>query len=520
IVNVASPSIQRGLGADFSSLQFVLAGYSLAYAVALIVGGRLGDRFGHKRVLWVGVAGFTSASFLCGIAVDVPMLVVVRVLQGLSAAMMVPQVLSLIQLHYPPEKRAGVFGLYGASQGIAAATGQLIGGGLLWWNPAELDWRLVFFFSVAIGAAILCMLPFVDDSKSDSGVKLDWTGAGWVTVGLLMLLYPLVQGQKEGWPAPLLVCLALSVPVLGAFAWYESRLGRSGGAPFMNVDLFRQRRFTIGMLVVFTLLCSQSANFFLTPYVLQMGLGFTALQTGLVILPMGIGYFFASMYSAKATAKFGRLYLVLGASLVPASYVLFAVTVHLTGTAFQGYEYIPALALLGFGQGAVAAPLTTVILSKIDRKDAGSASGIVATGMQTAFAVGIALIGIALLNLLASHSDAVGSRFSQQLRAGLMQMEVKATEAERLARKFERCYVHAGSAGEAGDARPYCERGTDDSVEAEALLRSIAKQASASNYARAFEICLYGLAGFTAFMLPLILALTRSDGRRMKESAP
>ncbi|MBW7460578.1 MFS transporter, partial [Paenibacillus sepulcri] len=291
-------------------------------------------------------------------------------------------------------KRASVFGLYGASQGIAASSGQLIGGLLLYWNPWDLDWRMVFFFSVPLGLIILSMIPFIQESKEPVKTRLDLSGAVLIAAGLLMLVYPLVQGQKEGWPALLIISLIMSVPVLAVFAWFEKRLLKHGRVPFMNVQLFRHKMFTVGMLIVFILLCSQAAFFLVTAYLLQVGLGFSALKAGSVILPMGLGYFAASLMSSRISARIGPHVLTIGSALTVLGFLTLALSVHATGIGFNGYKWIPALAVLGIGQGFVAAPITNIVLSKIRPGDIGSASGILTTGMQVAFAIGIGLIGI------------------------------------------------------------------------------------------------------------------------------
>jgi len=174
IVNVATPSIQKGLGASFADVQFMLTGYTLTFAVLLIIGARLGDRFGRRRMLFIGVALFTIASLLCSLSPQVSMLIAWRVLQGVGAALFMPQVLSLIQANYPPERRGAVFGMYGATQGIAATAGQVIGGLLLRMDLWDLEWRAVFLISVLFGALILALIPFIPESGSPDRAGLDW----------------------------------------------------------------------------------------------------------------------------------------------------------------------------------------------------------------------------------------------------------------------------------------------------------------------------------------------------------
>ncbi|SDD84054.1 drug resistance transporter, EmrB/QacA subfamily [Paenibacillus sp. UNCCL117] len=409
IVNVATPSIQKGLGASFTDVQFILTGYTLTFAVLLIMGARLGDRFGRRRMLFVGVALFTVASLLCGLSAHVGMLIAFRVLQGVGAALFMPQVLSLIQANYAPERRGAVFGMYGATQGIAATAGQIIGGLLLRMNVWDLEWRTVFLISVLLGALILALIPFIPESGSPDRAGLDWIGAALAATGLLMLVYPLVQGQREGWPAGLVVSLLLSAPVLALFTWYERRLLRRGRLPFMNVDLFRHKVFTFGILVVLLLMSSQGAFFLVAAYMLQLGLHFSPLQAGLVIMPMGLGYFLASLFSSRVTAKLGAHVLTVGSILTTAGYLLLGWAVRTTGGSSDIGVWLPALTALGIGQGLVAAPLTNIVLAKIRTADIGSASGVMTTSIQIASTIGIALIGIVWLNALEAHTGSVSA---------------------------------------------------------------------------------------------------------------
>ncbi|MCZ8512224.1 MFS transporter [Paenibacillus filicis] len=513
IVNVATPAIQRGLQSSFSGVQFVITGYTLAYAVALIIGGRFGDRFGRKKMLLLGVAGFTLASLFCGLAPGVEFLVMARILQGLSAALITPQVLSLIQVNYPPEKRGAVFGMYGATQGIAASSGQMIGGLLLRIDPWGLDWRTVFFFSVPIGIVILALIPLIGESKQSAGSKLDWFGAVLVAAGLLLLVYPLVQGQKDGWPISLIVSLILALPALATFVWFEKGLIRRSREPFMNVDLFRQRVFSLGMLIVFLLLCAQAAFFLVTAYLLQIGLGFTALKAGTVILPMGIGYFLASLWSSKAVSRFGPHVLTIGSILTFLGYLSLALFAHLTGTSLIGYEWLPVLAVLGFGQGLIASPLTNIVLAKIRKDDIGSASGILTTGMQVAYAIGIAVIGVIWLNALNYHADTVSREVGLQLRQSLPSNTVTMGQNDALIQAFQTCYPVLVRENDPASVEPEC-RPASFLAPAKQLYENSVRQANAQNYMDSYILCLYVLAAISACIFPLVLALARSGKKR------
>ncbi|GAA3230597.1 hypothetical protein GCM10020256_44440 [Streptomyces thermocoprophilus] len=201
IVNIAIPSIQEEAGATFSQIQWITAGYALAFAAGLITGGRLGDIHGRKRLFLVGIGGFTLASALCGFAVNPEMLVASRILQGGMAAMMVPQVLSIVHATFPAEERGKVFGLFGAIVGLGAVSGPLLGALLTEWDLFGLAWRPIFLINLPVGiAGLLLGSRFITESRAPRALKLDLVGVALVTLGLLMLLYPLTRGRELGWP--------------------------------------------------------------------------------------------------------------------------------------------------------------------------------------------------------------------------------------------------------------------------------------------------------------------------------
>lgn len=507
-MNVAVPSLQRSLHASFADVQFVMTGYTLAYAVILIIGGRLGDRFGRKKVLWIGVAGFTLTSLLCGLSPEVNLLILLRIFQGLCAALITPQVLSLIQVNFPPAKRGTVFGLYGATIGLSASTGQAIGGLFLHWNPWGLEWRMLFFFGFLIGTVILLMISPIRESKEPHSFKLDWTGALIVAAGLFMLVYPLVEGVKEGWPLAINICLILSLPVLAVFVWYEQRLALRGGIPLMNVSLFRQGVFTVGMLIVLLLYCGQAAFLLVCTYFFQVGLSFTALHSGLLLLPTGIGIFLASLLSSRGVAKFGIHVLTFGQVVSVIGYLALVYSVQKTGTSIAGYEWIPAFALIGLGQGFVAAPLTNAILAKIRKNDIGSASGIVSTGTQIGLALGIALIGIVLLSAMGQHADRINEQIAPQLRGQLLDTHIASEQADTIVTQFKSCYTEYAHSNDPTNVPAACQL-KSAAPEVKRLFAESISIANKQNYTDSFIFCLYAIAAFSAVVVPLLFVLSR-----------
>lgn len=218
VVGIAAPSIQRDLGGDSTVIQWVSAGYTLAFAVGLITGGRLGDRYGRRRMFLLGLAGFVAMSVLCGLAVSPGMLITARVLQGLFGAVLIPQGFSLLKSTFPPEEVGATFAFFGPVLALSAVGGPILAGALIDADIAGTGWRAIFLINVPVGLACLALAAAVlPESRAGDGVRLDPIGALLVTSGLLMLVFPLVQGRELGWPAWTLWLMAGSVPVLAGF---------------------------------------------------------------------------------------------------------------------------------------------------------------------------------------------------------------------------------------------------------------------------------------------------------------
>src|SRR5580693_4926811 len=250
IVNIAIPSIQRNLHASYADVQWALAGYTLAYALVLITGGRLGDTFGRKRLFLIGVAGFTIMSALCGAATGPGMLIGCRVAQGAMGAIMVPQVLAVIQVIFPPRERIKALAGFGVTAGLGTVSGPLLGGLLIQHNLFGLGWRPIFLINLPVGIiAVIASAILVPESRAPRPPRLDPIGVLLVSTALLLLLYPLVQGRELGWPAWTFVSMAVSLPVFAAFVLYERAKARRDGSPLVELSLFRERGFSVGMAI-------------------------------------------------------------------------------------------------------------------------------------------------------------------------------------------------------------------------------------------------------------------------------
>jgi len=382
IVNVALPSIQVELSAGPSAVQWVVAGFGLALTAGLIAGGRLGDLYGRRRLYALGLALFTLASAACGMAPTAGVLVAGRAVQGLAAALLMPQVLGIINTAYTGARRARAYSAYGIAIGLGAVFGQLIGGLLIRADIAGLGWRSIFLINVPIGvAAVAACRRLVPESRSTIGARLDLVGTVLATLGLIAVVYPLVASEPAVW------CLT-ALPLLAAFALYQRRLAARGGAPLIDPRLFGVRSYTVGTLVSLGYQLTMASFFLVLALFLQEGRGLTALASGLIFAPLGAAYLVTSTLSGRIAARLGRQCLALGTLIVAAGYGLLAGTAH----APIGW-LIPGLAVAGAGMGFVVAPLPAIAMAGVEPRNAAAASGVLSTAQQAGNAIGVALIG-------------------------------------------------------------------------------------------------------------------------------
>ena len=357
IVNVAIPSIQRNLNASYGQIQLVIAFYSLAYAVVLITGGRLGDIFGRKRLFIIGMTGFVLASAACGFAQSPEMLIASRVIQGVMAALMYPQVLSVIQVTFPVSRRGSAFAALGAVIGLATITGPILGGLLIQGNLFGLDWRPIFLVNLPVGiAAILGAVFLLHETRAPDAPHLDVPGVVIVSLGVGLLIYPLIEGRDAGWPLWAFVSMVAAVPCLAAFLCYERRRTLRHASPLVDTSLFEHRSFVAGLFVGMSVFAGIPAFFLTFTLLLQIGLGFTALQAGLTSFPFALGSVIASTASARLAPRLGRNILSVGSAVLALGGAGFILTLHLAGPGLQGWQLAPVLLVAGTGLGALRRP--------------------------------------------------------------------------------------------------------------------------------------------------------------------
>lgn len=393
IVVVAAPALAADLGADAAQLQWIVAAYTLALGSALITGGRIGDSYGRRRIFLYSLAGFVAASALCGLASTPVMLILTRVLQGLAAGLMVPQVFGIIRSSFDATGRAKAFGAYGVVLSLASVAGPLLGGLLVDANLFGLGWRTIFWVNVPFGLlALLVGIKVLPESTGTARAKLDVTGAVLTNTAVLLILLPLIQGRDWGWPWWGFALIAAGIGVLFAFVAFEKHVAARGGQPLLDPSLLRVRSFSAG-LVAATLFFGAIAAFFLALSVyLQDGTGRSAWQTGLVILPYAFGSIITSGVGIALVAKAGRALCITGALILAISQAMLWWLVR--DGQDPGY-WMLALALFigGLGLGLTAPILVNLILAGIPGKDAGAAGGVLTTATQIGGAAGIAVLG-------------------------------------------------------------------------------------------------------------------------------
>ncbi|WP_328502766.1 MFS transporter [Streptomyces sp. NBC_00457] len=396
IVNIAIPSIRQEAGASWSQIQWITAGYALAFAAGLITGGRLGDIHGRKRVFLVGIGGFTLASALCGFAANAEMLVAARILQGAMAALMVPQVLSIVHATFPAHERGKVFGLFGAIVGLGAVSGPLLGALLTEWNLFGLEWRPIFLINLPVGIVGLILgSRFITESRAPRALKLDLVGVGLVTLGLLMLLYPLTRGRELGWPLWGHVSMAGALVVFAALVAYEKRKAARDGSPLVELSLFKVKSFAAGIAVQTVFGIGLGVFFLVWTLYMQTGLGWSPLRAGLTGVPFSIAVSVAAGLSVqKLVPRFGRKVLQAGALTMAAGVLLYLWESERYGLGIASWQMALPLIVMGAGMGLIFAPLTDAVLSEVPREHAGSASGLINTVMQMGNALGLGLVSV------------------------------------------------------------------------------------------------------------------------------
>lgn len=417
IVNVAAPSIHAELGGSTTSMQWMLAGYTLAFAIGLITFGRLGDLLGRRRLFVVGAVGFTVASALCGLATSPELLIGSRIAQGLLGAVMIPQGFAIIRSVFPADEIGKAFAMFGPVMGLSAVGGPILAGVLLDANWFDAGWRMIFWINVPIGIACVAgALRFMPELKVPGAKRLDLLGAGLLSVATAMLIYPLVQGRELGWPVWVIVLMIASLPVFAAFAWSERR----SDAPVIEPSLFRNRGYVAGLAVIVTFMLAMSGFMLVFNLFTQMGLHYSPLKAGLSLVPFSLGIAIGAGLSGGLLApKLGRVALQLGVLVIAVGMAGMWLTLRSAGDAASVWDFVPATLVAGLGAGVVFAPLFDIVLASVDDRAAGSASGLLTAVQQFGGTVGVAVIGTLFFELLPDQAFLGSMKTATLAAAGL-----------------------------------------------------------------------------------------------------
>ena len=523
VVNVAIPTMQRDLHATFAQLEFVITLYSLAYAAALVTCGRLGDIHGRKRLLTFGMAGFVASSAACGLAPDVRILIVARVLQGLSAAMMTPQVLSMIQVDFPLHERSRALSWYGAVLGFAAVAALSCGGLLVRSDIFGLSWRAIFLVNVPIGGLALVLASrWLRDSRAPHAKRLDLGGVVLLATALFLLIYPLVQGREAHWPAWSWCCLAGSAIALASFVLYERRVAERGGFPLVVLALFRQRAFSAGLTIWLLSGIVTAALFFILSLYLQLGLRYSALAAGVAVVPTSVGFFLGSLVSGNLAVRFGGRLTV--ASLVVRACMAVAVGLILVraDTTLPTAMVAPLLFLDGLSAALTTVPLIGITLRGIPMRDAGSAAGVFTTVTQVASALGIALIGVIFFGSLGTRAHEIADDVGRELTGELVMRTADPREAAAVVADFRRCVEDRARIMGSASAKPLsCDARSladADASSGGAVTRSF-QRSSARDYGWAYLLAaIFNAAATIAATIVALVALPRAAHAPLRES--
>lgn len=404
VVGIAAPSIRADLGGDGATIQWIAAGYTLALAVGLVTGGRLGDLYGRRRMFLLGLGGFVLASALCGFAASPEMLVTSRIVQGLFGALLIPQGFGIMKSMFDAEELQKAFGAFGPTIGLAAVAGPVVAGALIAWNPAGADWRTVFLINLPLGlAAFVLAAKVLPESRAAGSPRPDPLGFVLVSAGLALLIFPLVEGRELGWPAWTLATMIAAGPVLALFAVHQVWRSRAGRAPLVEPALFRMRAFSGGLVIGLGLFGSLAGLVFAFGLHLQLTLGFTPLEAGLTQAPWALGIAVGSVLAgAWLGPRLGRTCIQIGTLVTVVGIAGTVWTLAAAGAAVHGWAFAPALLVTGVGIGLAMTPFFDITLAGVEPDMVGSASGVLNANQQLGATAGTAVLGTVFFGQLES----------------------------------------------------------------------------------------------------------------------
>lgn len=394
IVNVALPSMRDHLGATDTQIEWVVAAYILAFALGLLPFGRLGDILGRTTLFLWGVAGFTVASALCGLAPNIEFLIIARIVQGLAGAMMTPQVLAIATVTFPPHERGQAFSLFGLSAGLASVCGPILGGLLISANLFGMSWQPIFLVNIPIGiAAVIAGWFLIPRLPGHPSLKNDYVGIALFGLGIMAVVFPIVEGRAYGWPAWCFGMIVAGFALLVAFVLWTRRRAALGQSQLLNFDLITNRQFMFGAMVVTIFASGIPGMFMVISLLLQGGFDFTPLESGLTNTPFSVGVLIASLIAGRFGARYLRGRLATAGALL--TFGIGWLHFYIAGVAdsIDHWAFLPPLLIAGIGLGLGFSSLFQLVLANVPGRDAGAGSGALQAFQQVGGALGVAIIG-------------------------------------------------------------------------------------------------------------------------------
>jgi EmrB/QacA subfamily drug resistance transporter len=405
IVNVAAPSIRADLGGSAATLQWLGAAYTLAFAVLLITGARLGDMFGRRLLFIVGIVGFTTASALCAAAPSSEVLIAARVAQGGFGALLIPQGFGMLKEVFDEGELTKAFALFGPVMGLSAIVSPILGGVLTDGDLFGLGWRAIFLVNVPLGiAGLVGALRLMPHTTGNPGTRLDPVGVVLATFASFAIIYPLVQGRELGWP---LWCFGLLAAGLAGFAAFAAWERHHRDRALIEPSLLRNSAFTSGLLVAVCFFAAMIGLNLLLSLFCQLGEGFSPLQTGLTLAPFALGIAVTAPASYPLAQRFGRRSMQVGFAVMGGGIALLALLIHGSGGAVSTWTLVPGEFVAGLGMGIALPPLFDFILAGVESHEVGSASGVLNAIQQFGGALGIAVLATIFFAYVDGHSAPV-----------------------------------------------------------------------------------------------------------------
>src|SRR4051794_19179200 len=411
IAQTAAPAIRADLSGSYTDLEWISAAYTLAMSVGLLVGGRLGDVFGRSQVLLAGMGGFVGASGLCAPAPTAGALIACRALQGAVGAIMIPQGFGLIREMFGDEGQQKAFAVFGPVMGLSAVAGPVIGGALVDLDLWGMGWRSIFLVNVPLGLAAIALglrhLPRV--APSMAGERIDLPSIGMAALGCFALVYPIVEGRELGWPVWAFAMLVAGAAVLGFFGRRQARLARgtrSGRSPLVDPSVLERRAYVSGLVLVVCFIGAMGGMILVFNVMLQAGLGFTPLGSGVATIGIPVAAIFGSITSSVTLARLGRKTIQIGAATMAFGLLIADVVLRSQGGSLSAWDLAGPLFVAGFGMGMIFVPMFDVILAGVEPRQLGSASGLLETIQQLAMSLGIAVVGTVLFGVLGAGGGA------------------------------------------------------------------------------------------------------------------